>query len=271
METYFGRGRVCSDKISDEYVSVNNFGYIKDVEYKISVKRDNGRLDYQVIYIDKGYGSFVINDELVRLGSGSMVILHPGEKNVYEFYENTDYYWIHFSGYGVNEILTKLKLTGNIFKPGMFFGFKENMDKMVKLCVVTDFTSETALSAALMTILASAAKKIYVAETPMNKVIEMMQKENYCETKNEEYAKICGVSEHYFIRKFKKVTGLTPHQYKAKLAVERAIEILTTSNLNISETAYSLGFDDSLYFSRLFKKHTGISPMEFKKNNCPVL
>ena len=63
METYFGRGRVCSDKISDEYVSVNNFGYIKDVEYKISVKRDNGRLDYQVIYIDKGYGSFVINDE----------------------------------------------------------------------------------------------------------------------------------------------------------------------------------------------------------------
>ena len=82
---------------------------------------------------------------------------------------------------------------------------------------------------------------------------------------NEDYAKICGVSEYHFIRKFKKETGLTPLQYKTKIVINKAIELLETTNLNILEIARMLGFDDSLYFSRVFKKETGTSPKKYIK------
>ncbi|WP_236636910.1 helix-turn-helix domain-containing protein [Sinomicrobium soli] len=40
---------------------------------------------------------------------------------------------------------------------------------------------------------------------------------------------------------------------------------MRTEELNISEIAYGLGFENLPYFSRLFKKETGVSPSEFRK------
>ena len=80
---------------------------------------------------------------------------------------------------------------------------------------------------------------------------------------NKDYAKICGVSEYHFIRKFKAETGLTPLQYKTKIVIKKAIDLLETTNLNISEISRMLGFEDSLYFSRVFKKETGTSPKKY--------
>ena len=74
------------------------------------------------------------------------------------------------------------------------------------------------------------------------------------------------MSEYHFIRKFKQITGLTPHRYKEQLIVQRAIVLLNEANLNISQVAQSLGFENPLYFSRMFKKATGYSPKKYNKN-----
>ena len=271
MECFYARGSLSTDKTSNEYISVNNFGYNKNVNQDLSIIRKDGRLDYQLLYIDKGYGRFLLDEEFVRADSGSLIILRPGQKNHYEFSSDSfsDYYWIHFTGYGIPEIIEKLKLDASIFNVGDFFEFKDIIDSMSKATVVEDFITDTYLSSAVYMLLSQASKRIYVPDTPLRKVLTHMQNETVNTLSNVDYAQMCRLSEYHFIRAFKKCTGLTPHKYMAKITVNKAIELLTNTNLNISEIADMLGFEDSLYFSRFFKKETGYSPKNYIKENFP--
>ncbi|MCK8495779.1 helix-turn-helix transcriptional regulator [Spirosoma sp. RP8] len=48
--------------------------------------------------------------------------------------------------------------------------------------------------------------------------------------------------------------------------VEKAKELLSTSQLSVSEVAYQLGFEHPQSFSRLFKLKTALSPVAFKQS-----
>jgi AraC-like DNA-binding protein len=47
--------------------------------------------------------------------------------------------------------------------------------------------------------------------------------------------------------------------------IEKAKEILTTTQLTVSEIAYQLGFEYPQSFSKLFKTKTNVSPLEYRK------
>ena len=70
-----------------------------------------------------------------------------------------------------------------------------------------------------------------------------------------------------FRKLFKTVTGLSPHQYHIDLRIDKAKELLHSTQLNINEIAYQVGFDSEFYFSNLFKKKTGTSPNHYRVNN----
>lgn len=58
----------------------------------------------------------------------------------------------------------------------------------------------------------------------------------------------------------------TIEQYVIKLRIERAKELLTNMDLNISEVAYRLGYASAAHFSRQFKKIVGLSPSVFRND-----
>ncbi|MEQ9441430.1 MAG: two-component regulator propeller domain-containing protein [Cyclobacteriaceae bacterium] len=66
----------------------------------------------------------------------------------------------------------------------------------------------------------------------------------------------------------KKLTALTQQsatEFINHLRMKKARQILTQSDLNISEVAYAVGYNDPKYFSRIFSKQYGQSPSEFLK------
>ena len=63
MEIFHGMMKIRSDKKSDKYICVNNFGYFKNTERIIKTLREKGRSDYQIIYIEKGTGTFTFNNQ----------------------------------------------------------------------------------------------------------------------------------------------------------------------------------------------------------------
>ncbi len=74
-------------------------------------------------------------------------------------------------------------------------------------------------------------------------------------------AEICSLSDSQFRRLFTVYTGMTPVEYRNKLRLEKAYDLLKNSLCNVTEAAYKVGFNDAFYFSKLFKKHIGQTPV----------
>lgn len=64
-------------------------------------------------------------------------------------------------------------------------------------------------------------------------------------------------------RDFKSATGLSPIEYLIRLRVMRGAELLRQGRLNVTETAFQTGFNDSNYFSRKFHEVMGLRPRQF--------
>lgn len=82
-----------------------------------------------------------------------------------------------------------------------------------------------------------------------------------------EIAEKFGFNPSYLSRTFTKKFGISPKQYILKKKINKACELLITTDLNISIIASSLSFEDQLSFSKTFKKNKGCSPIQFRKNN----
>ena len=63
---------------------------------------------------------------------------------------------------------------------------------------------------------------------------------------------------------FKRQTGYSPLAYFNRLKVEKACQMLKTTDMHINQVCYKVGFEDSLYFSRLFSKIMGMSPTQYR-------
>ncbi|GAB4045123.1 hybrid sensor histidine kinase/response regulator transcription factor [Spirosoma litoris] len=73
-----------------------------------------------------------------------------------------------------------------------------------------------------------------------------------------------GMSRTSLHRKITALTGMSLTKYIRSLRLARAKELLWSSELNISEVAYAVGFDDPKYFSRVFSEEFGVSPANFR-------
>jgi AraC-like DNA-binding protein len=81
-------------------------------------------------------------------------------------------------------------------------------------------------------------------------------------------AALCHMSEPNLYLLFRKQMGETPVEYKNRLRIERAQQLLLLhSDMPIEQIADASGFETAAYFRRRFKEHTGESPREFRKRN----
>jgi two-component system response regulator YesN len=80
----------------------------------------------------------------------------------------------------------------------------------------------------------------------------------------EETANNVNISSAYLSRLFGKETGLSFTDHLNRIRVVHAQELLTDSRLNISETAYKVGFNNPKYFSQVFRRHTGCTPIGYR-------
>jgi len=72
------------------------------------------------------------------------------------------------------------------------------------------------------------------------------------------------VSSSYLSGLLKVLTGQSTQQHIHNKLIEKAKELLSTTDLSVSEIAFELGFEHSQSFSKLFKSKTMLSPLEFR-------
>lgn len=81
-------------------------------------------------------------------------------------------------------------------------------------------------------------------------------------------AKITHMSKRNFMRSFHSAMGNSPISYLIQLRVNRAASLLRRTQLNITEIAFQVGFDDSNYFTRQFRALLGVTPSEYRRQHA---
>jgi AraC family transcriptional regulator, L-rhamnose operon transcriptional activator RhaR len=77
-----------------------------------------------------------------------------------------------------------------------------------------------------------------------------------------------GINAAYFIRLFKKNTGLTPKAYIVRRRIEKAAHRLLTTQDSVTEIAIDLGWNDPNLFSRTFRQFFSASPTEYRASHA---
>jgi AraC-like DNA-binding protein len=81
----------------------------------------------------------------------------------------------------------------------------------------------------------------------------------------EHISREAGFSPYHFIRLFRAAYRKTPHQYLMQQRIEKAKELLRSSDMPINEICYTVGFESLGSFSTLFRRIAGLSPGAYRK------
>lgn len=71
------------------------------------------------------------------------------------------------------------------------------------------------------------------------------------------------MTPEYISNLFAKETGMTFSNYLKKIRIEKAKELILSTDMKIYEVACSVGYSDQKYFSKVFKEYTGVSAKQF--------
>ncbi|MES1186268.1 MAG: AraC family transcriptional regulator [Myxococcales bacterium] len=75
-----------------------------------------------------------------------------------------------------------------------------------------------------------------------------------------------GLSSFHFLRVFRHVTDMTPHQYLIGARVRLAARMLLDTERSVTEIAYAVGFNDLSNFMRTFRRVVGETPRDYRRS-----
>ena len=81
----------------------------------------------------------------------------------------------------------------------------------------------------------------------------------------ESLAQEAAMSRFHFLRTFRRLVGVTPHQFVLRTRLHRAAVALAMTDLPVLEVALQAGFDDLSTFNRRFRGTMGVAPTAYRR------
>lgn len=265
-----------TQRVSDDYITVNNCGQQMLNSHEYDTVRDKGRVDFGIQFIEDGK-CLVEDNGILRTAESGYVLLHfPGVRQHYSFKkeDNTHLMWVHFTGDGCSKLLEPIKSDETVLvKITEFKNFKRTFDRMIACYNIRKPFFKEECCGYLLTLLSIILRNVTAQEKinqnhiheRLDKVINYMNEYFDLPIDLSKYADMCYVSKSRFLHMFKEYTGYSPYRFHLKIRIERAIEMLIYTSLSVEEVATVVGFKDCSYFCRVFKKYTGRNPLYYRK------
>jgi two-component system response regulator YesN len=105
------------------------------------------------------------------------------------------------------------------------------------------------------------------SENAVSKAVRYMEEHYSEQLPLQQVASQVHFNATYFSHLFKKETGRSFVDYIIELRMEKAKQLLSNTDMKITEVSGAIGYDLPNYFAKLFKQSTGLSPKEYRKQN----
>lgn len=282
---------VCNDKDERWGLTISTVGYEEIAHgesypttghadgYYFDVAKGRELNEYQMLYTVEGEGEFesASTGGKVKIKEGDVFLLFPGEWHTYSPDSKIGWkqYWIGFKGKNMDDRVAAGFLQPR--KPVYHIGYSTQIISLYKDAMQAATEEKAYMQQLLAGIVNHLIGLMYALErnivldknaAHVNMVLRAQQyiRESLESTLSiQDIADMLGVSYSTLRKQFKEYTGLSPAIYQQDLKLQRAKELLTTTNLSIKEIAYRLNFDSPDYFSAKFKIKTGRKPSEMRR------
>lgn len=108
---------------------------------------------------------------------------------------------------------------------------------------------------------ADSPQKIYL----LKNILEYIELQYSRNITLDELANVAGMNPNYFCKYFRSIIHQTPMEYVNIYRIEKATQLLHSTNLSITEVGMECGFNDSSHFIKVFRKYKGMTPMQYRK------
>lgn len=243
-------------------LKINCTGVVSHTDFSNSGRRQ----DFYCIYLIKGK----MHMEDFDLLPGDIIIYEPGHYYEYHNEGDTEYLWVHYTGFeaktltrtavhhpnikqhiGIRkEIIDCFK---NLFRQ---FILRDEFSQAISLCLLRELLYRTGRCA-------ERKEENKISFQTMEYIHGHFREKIDVDI----LAQIENMSSTTFREAFRKQTGLSPNEYIISQRISSACLLLTQTNMSVNSIAADVGYSDQYYFSRLFKKKTSLSPLKYRSAN----
>ena len=233
--------------------------------------------EYQLLYITEGGGFFEsASMSRQRVDAGTVILLFPGEWHNYAPDESSGWqeFWVGFQGRIIDNLVGGgyFARDNALLKIGISNTIISLYRDAMRLAAKESIGCQQMVSGIVMHILSAIYYKCRNgfaeanrAEEIINDARQLMRERVHHSLRTEDVAEALGVGYSWLRQTFKRITGTSPTQYKNRLLMSRAKELLVVETRTITEIAYILGFENVGQFSTAFRKMEGVTPRQFRR------
>lgn len=273
--------RLCKSDLLLNQLYITDIGYYPHATYHYR-ERPNGIEQYILIYCLKGSGWYKVRDKRYEVKENQWFIIPQGQPHVYASNNDDPWtiYWLHFTGhmapfYGDNHQVPKAISSDETSR----ISDRIEIFEEIFLALSDSYSLDNLRYAAslLYGFLASLCylqnfRKYNTAKTRLDKTDTVGMAVHYMQENLErkltlaDIANYTGYSVSQLSLLFRNGTGHSPLNYFNMLKIQKACQLLESSDMKINQICTKVGIDDSYYFSRLFTKIVGIPPKRYRNS-----
>lgn len=233
----------------------------------------------ELFYVLHGEGVFYIEREKVPVKTDDLIIINPNVEHTEKTFPNNPMEYIVF---GVEGLAFSFPKHDQAYGRGYsFYSYGSDKNQFINFAqlMMHEFQDKKpgfekvchGLLEVLLVYISRKQKLSVISESSFQLSKECAIAKRYIDTNYaqditlDSLADLTHINKFYLAHSFTECIGQSPISYLTERRLAACKELLSSSNLSVTQIATSAGFSSQSYFSQIFNKKVGMSPRQYRK------
>ena len=238
------------------------------------IERGPGVYECLLLFTVRGEGRLRLNGKEIPLRPDSIALIPRHWPNEYRTAPGQwwEFYWIHTTGEAANRLADGIVEDGTLVTAAGAEACAPLVEDVLRIAGEKRPGYQWELSATIGTLLHRVGAAMQVGRTGgksgfAEQVAEYLEKHCSEPLPLQAVAEKFFVSESHLIRRFRKETGMTPHEYLLRSRIGHAKRLLQFTGFSVDEIAAKTGFCSASHFVSSFRRSCGVTPAVWRRTN----